>query len=496
MKKLHRYLIAGVFLSSLFTACKKIDDLHPYDQIVVANAFTSVKDAASWDVGFYAEFRGLQNGEYMQATDVQTDELNATLDYGNNYGSMHRWGQYFLADDYTLADNWNNPYNAIADVNVALAGFKNIKPASTAETSQLNQYTGDALLARAFYYHKLILRYAKPYETSSAATDPGVPLLTTYDSKVMPARATVKQVYDQIIADITQAKTLLTGVSGSQGAATFTIDAAVALEARVRLCMHDWDGAYNAANSLISAGSYPLINNLTNFQAYWTNDTKQESILQLYVSTTQPPNANNIYINYNASNKDNDPLFIPTQKMLNLYTDGDIRKKTYFINTSATISAVKYNLYLVNKYPGNPVLFTTNVSNYQNAPKVFRIAEMYCIAAEAAANNSNAAGALTALNALRQARGTAAVTGLSGTALIQAVQDERTREFAFEGFHLDDLKRWHQGFTGRTPQNANAIQSGAAYDGLSIPADNAKFVWGIPTNDVTVNPNIKQNPGW
>ena len=497
MKKLNIFFTAGVVLLTSVTACKKIDNLHPYDEITVPDAFTSVKDAASWDVGFYAGFRSIQYGEYMVATDVQADELNATLDYGNNYGSMHRWGQYFLADDYTLADNWNTPYNLIADINVALTGFKNIKPANTSETAKLNQYTGDALLARAYCYHRLILRYAKAYDPATAASDPGVPLLLSYNKEDKPARATIKAVYDQILADITQAKTDLANVAGAQGASTFNIDVATALEARVRLSMHDWAGAYTAAKSLIDGGKYPLINNLAAFQAYWTNDTKQESIFQAYVSTTQTPNANSIYLNYNTSNSDNDPLYIPTTKMVNLYDKNDIRKSTYFVDTTAIVSGVKYHgLYLVNKYPGNPTLFTTANSNYQNAPKVFRIAEIYCIAAEAAANNSDATGALTALNALRQARGTAALSGVAGTSLTQAIQDERTRELAFEGFRLDDLKRWNLGFDGRPAQNNTVIQSGNVYNGLTISAGDPKFTWGIPINDVTVNPNIKQNPGW
>jgi starch-binding outer membrane protein, SusD/RagB family len=38
---------------------------------------------------------------------------------------------------------------------------------------------------------------------------------------------------------------------------------------------------------------------------------------------------------------------------------------------------------VINKYPGNPALFTAASTNYQHKPKVFRVAEMYLIAAEA-----------------------------------------------------------------------------------------------------------------
>jgi len=138
------------------------------------------------------------------------------------------------------------------------------------------------------------------------------------------------------------------------------------------------------------------------------------------------------------------------------------------------------------------------VSTYQNAPKPFRIAEMYLIAAEAAANNSDPGDALIALNALHQARcGTeSAYAGLSSTALTDTIRSERTRELAFEGYRLDDLERWGLGFTRSDPQNTNFLLTGTSTVNLSIPATDYQFVWAIPSNDLSLNPNLKQNPGW
>jgi starch-binding outer membrane protein, SusD/RagB family len=50
-----------------------------------------------------------------------------------------------------------------------------------------------------------------------------------------------------------------------------TIDAAVALEARVHLHMRNWSAAATAAKSLISGGKYPLINTAA-FKTMWVND--------------------------------------------------------------------------------------------------------------------------------------------------------------------------------------------------------------------------------
>ncbi|MDE1191463.1 MAG: RagB/SusD family nutrient uptake outer membrane protein [Arachidicoccus sp.] len=490
-------LMLSIILSG--AACKKQLDLSPYGTIALSQSFQTISDAKSWDNGFYSSLRGNVQGGYILNQDFQADQTNASLDFGNNYGSVHRWGTDFAATDGALSGPWSAFYVALKNINLCIENFPTIKTTSTVDSASLNQYLGDAYLARAYYYSELVIRFAKPYESSSAAKDLGVPLVLTYDVNEQPARATVQETYDQILSDIAQAKTLLAGLAGSQSTTTFNIDVATALEARVRLYMQDWAGAMTAANALISGGKYPLATTQAALNSMWTNDISTEVIFQSHLSEpNELGNANGTYyLNYNSANGRYDPYFIPTQAFLNLYSSGDYRIGAYFSSEPCTISATNYTLTLVNKYPGNPNLWTGSVTNYQNAPKIFRIAEQYLIYAEAAAETgSNDAKAQAVLNELRTARNAPALSGLTGTSLLQAVRDERTRELAFEGFRLWDLKRWHQGFTRGTPQNLNAIMQGESYNLLTIDADDYQFVWGIPTNDIQTNPNLVQNTGW
>ncbi|MEX8546260.1 MAG: RagB/SusD family nutrient uptake outer membrane protein [Mucilaginibacter sp.] len=496
MKNIKKSLIATAISLTVLSSCKKLD-LYPYDSIEVSTSFKTIKDAQSWDAGLYGILRSTAYGPYVVSQDVQADQLNASLDYGNRNGSPHRWGDSFLADDGAIVTAWSGYYFAIANINTALAGFDNISTTGTADAATLDKYRGDAYLARAYYYHNLIIRFAKPYESATAATDLGVPVLTKYDLNALPVRATVKQVYDQIISDITKAKTLLANTTGTQGSKTFTLDAVLALEARVRLHMQDWAGAYTAANTIITSNKYPLILNATTFKSYWATDGTVEDILQLNANnTTEAANTNNIYLGYLPGNGLFDPDFIPSKWVIDFYSSSDIRKSVYFDTKTVSISGNTVSgIILVNKFPGNPTLFTGASTNYAQAPKVFRVGEIYLIAAEAAAKAGNAANALAALNSLRVARGIGSVSS-SGTSLIQDIKDERFRELAFEGFRLFDLKRYHEGFTRHDPQNLNIINIGANYNTLSVPADAAKFTWGLPTNDLIINKNLVQNPGW
>lgn len=497
MKQYKMKFLIGCLALFVFASCKKQLDKTPFNAIALSESFKTVKDAKTWNNGVYSFLRGRVYGIYTFSTDVQGDQLNATLDFGNRNGAPHRWD--FTSDDYTIRDVWAGYYSGITNLNIQIAGFNQITPASN-EVNELNRYKGDAYLARAYYYHQLVMLFAKPYEPATAASDLAIPLVLQYDVTAQPSRATVKAVYDQILNDIGQAKTLLAGVNGAQGSTRFTKDAVSALEARVRLNMKDWAGAKAAADAVIATGTYPLITTQTAFNDYWGKDTKTESILQLQaIAPSELSNANSIYLGYIPSTKRYDPDFVPSQWVVDKYDNADIRKAAYFAQLPVTIQGTNYNnIWLVNKYPGNPALFTGANTNYQHAPKVLRIAEMYLISAEAGANIGGASGtdALAKLNALRTARGLPALVGLTGTALMNAIKDERFRELAFEGFRLLDLKRWHEPMVRHDPQNTNMLATGANYFTLSIPADHPKFVWGLPANDVTVNRNLQQNPGW
>lgn len=476
------------------------DDLErfPFDAIEQTQSFQTVSDAATWNTGLYASLRGVVYGGYTFTTDVQADQLNATTDYGNRNGAPHRW-QGFLADDGALRNQWAGYYNRITNINVALEGFETIVTEDADEVDELNLYRAEAYLARAFYYHNLVVRFAKDYDPSSASSDLGVPILLDYDIEARPSRSTVEEVYQQILLDIDAARPSLSQIPGESGAQRFNIDILRALEARVRFYMRDWQGAKTLADQLINSGKYPLITDEATFSNMWVNDFSQEVIMQLFVSApNELANTNDIYLRYNGAEDYFSPDFVPSQWVVDMYQDEDIRKNVYFTNDElVNIGGVDYSdIWIVNKYPGNPELFTSANTNYQHAPKVFRIAEMYLISAESALNIPGA-NALTPLNALREARNLDAVN-VSGDALETAVRDERFRELAFEGFRLDDLKRWDQGFTRRDPQNILMLEQGANFITKSVEATDPKFIWGIPTYDVTINPNLtdQQNPGW
>jgi len=498
MKNLFKILTLSAVLSITFSSCDL--DRYPYDSIEQSQSFQTIKDAQAYGNGLYSGFRGKQYGLFMYSTDIQSDLLNATLDFGNRNGSIYRW-TVFLADDYTIRDTWNPYYNGIANTNNLINNIDKIVTTTDADKASIGIIKGEAYFFRAYYYYSLVIRWAKDYEKSAAASDLGVPIVLDFDVTLKPERATVQAVYDQILSDISQAKTLLSSVAGAKAATKITKDVVSALEARVYLTMDNYTKAAEVTNQLISAGTYPLASTAADLKKEWVDDSGSETILQLFADKpTELPNTNAVYLGFNPTSKKYTPDFIPQKWVLDLFAETDLRKAVYFEKKPVYIQGKDYtDIICVNKFPGNPALFTTATTNYAHKPKVFRIAEMYLINAEASAQiPGSEAKALTSLNAMRTARGLTALVGLTGTALLDAVKEERTRELMFEGFRLDDLKRWKSGFARKTPQNMELIITGADYEQKTVTAGDDKFVWGIPTNDMTTNPSLKdqQNPGW
>lgn len=509
--RLPLYILAGLSLQS----CVKLDQ-EPFNDLSEQNSFLSVEDAQYWINGMYDGLRENTYGNAMYSTDVQADFLNAVRRNNEVLPELHRWTN-FTSSNGTTAAIWMAYYKAIQDINVALKGIPNVpisKERERVERAQIQRNLGELYLGRAYYYTYLITHFCGAYDASSTY---GLPILREFKVSNFPAPSTLKETYEFILEDIARAQQLLDTTTGTEGATTFTVDAAKALKARVLLYKGEWAAAYATAKSLIDAGTYPLATSESSLEAIWKEDDDKESIVQLFAKaptsytlgiSDELPKSNDIYIgannfSYRLRRFLYNPSYIPTQTFLDLFEDTDYRKSIYFQKLFVDYGNTVYrNIYLVTKYPDNNDLKvnSSGLPTYMHKPKLFRIAEQYLIAAEAAYRNGDEANAKVYLNTLRATRisGATPITA-TGNALFAEIQNERNRELAFEGFRLYDIKRWGLGVVRGTPQNVEAIFSSPAqeYHQLNIPAGNYKLTWPIPATDINFEKGRwKQNPGW
>ena len=479
-----KYKLFAVIASLLFLlpSCN-LDEL-PKDSISLEDAWQSVDDAKNFRTGIYAYFRSVNGGLYSYTPDYQADLFNATSGYGNRGGDMHRWD--FNSSQYDIEDIWQYNYYTINNCNNIINNIDKIEE----DDPILATIKGEAYLMRAICYHTLVIRFAKDYDPSTAASNLGLPLVYTNDPTEKPSRSSLEVTYTQIKEDITEARKYLTtpGVANSE---YFTTDVIDAFEARVNLYMHQYTEAVNLAKNIISA--YPLLQSESALKNMWLNDNGSEIIFKTFMSISERANAMTNFLGYSTSAKAFQPDFVPSQWVLNLYEDSDIRKGTYFKKDKIVSNNVEANdVYMLNKYPGNPALKKTEYE-YYHMWKVFRAAEAYLIAAEASYLAGDETNAIKYLNDLRAKRGASQLSTLSGNALFEAIKKEWIREFVGEGQRLNDLKRWGDGMKRHDPQNMSILMSGNEYTTLSVENNNPRFVWEIPANDLKANSNLKPN---
>lgn len=500
MKKTLNFITIGAALFAL-ASCDL--DLTPKGEIVYDpdNLITNATDLAGFEADVIDQLRGLEYGVYDQGADIMVDYFNATIDYGNNYGPIHRMDDTFTASDYDSEDNWENFYYAIRHFNVVI-NAKNI-PEDLADDAAIA--IGEAHFGRAFAYLHMIRLFGKPYGASSTS-DLGVPLVLEDDINALPSRATVAEVYAQIKADLDKAAELLSGISGEVRAKKPTIDAVNALYARYYLDTKDYANAAAKAASVIGTGKYQLASDSTSFAAEWRDDNGTEPILQYYASLDEGGAGSHGHVCSSESN-DSDhglyyqPYFLPCETIINAYEDTDLRLALWFSRggsyggNAVEINGLWYTdeFYVFNKYPGNMALTAGKYHTTAHAVKPLLISEMYLIASEAYAQSGDTGDAARYLNELQTARGASTTTGA-----LANVKEEWYKETIGEGLRMSCLKRWGDGFSGRPAQAGatSVVMEGVSYASKELPANDFHWQWPVPTYELQVNDNLVQNEGY
>ena len=497
MKNIFKYMMAGVAAVTMLS-CEM--DLLPTTSIAYDESkplFLTANDVQAFQNGVMISYRSLQYGVYTQTSEVTTSCFNATLDYGNNYGSNHRADNTLTAGDYNTADMWNNHYVAIKNYNIAIANCDNVDESLKNAAQTLK---GIALFCRASSYITLARHFGFVYNASTAATDPCVPLVTVYDQLKKAERATVKQVYDQIIADLNAAEELLANNPGAVRSQLPTADAVKALKARYYLDVKDYAKAAEYAEAVIATGKYTLASSAAEMAAEYTNDEGTEPIIQLYASQSEGAVGNTIFtgVGNEEAGKYFAPYYLPSDYLVSAYEANDARFNAWFTNSKYPVkmSGVRHaGVTVFVKYLDNPALHTGTIETGAHACKPLLISEMYLIAAEANLLNNNAEAAKTALNALQTAR-----TANNTEATLENIKKEWMKETVGEGLYFTCVKRWGDGFPAR-PGHPVAVEkgilmTGVGYQDRTIEANNRVFNYPIPTYEMQLNKDLQQNPGY
>lgn len=439
-------------------SCQKRLDIAPTQSIPADKALLTESDVLGTLVGAYdgISSAATYGGDIMVLNDLIGNRDNIRFT-GTFAGLSDAYNAAMTADNSFAASTWISAYNSINRCNNVLSALDKV----VSTPAKKGSVEGEALFLRASMYFELVRLYAKAYEDGDYATNPGVPLIlkptTSLSDEDYKGRASVKAVYDQVIADLVKAESLLPS-SNSRYATKW---AAAAQLSRVYLMLKKYTEAGDAANRVITGsgkGLNPVFGNLWFTYINFGGVTPTEYVFFIKVTNQDGVNSLNTYFGRTISS-------IPgtagrsdckvQAAHLNLYEANDARRAFFIVSGG-------------NRYTQK------HLDRFGDVP-VIRLAEMYLTRAEANFRNSTTVGAppLDDINRIRTRAGLPALL----TVTLDQITRERFLELAFEGHNLHEAKRLQKNL------GVNAWNS-------------SKLILPIPRREMDVNQQLVQNEGY
>lgn len=459
MKKITLYslLLLGLAAGS----CKKFLDVTPKKKVLpvtVADYEMFLNDLLLADAG------------YMQA-EFMTDDIHYTDEQIRSMANSRSTKNYLWQKETMLQtdeDNeWVRIYSNIYYCNLVLD--KIVSAPGDAGARERN--IAEAKIQRAYYYFHLANIFGKEYTAGSSASDLAVPLLLAPDLEAKTKRATVKEVYEQVIKDLSDAIANPALPDTGRNYVHPGKMAANALLARVRLYMGDYAGAKAAAEKALAVKSTLLDHNTFAF----VNPARPTSGV-----TNKPIPENNPENLFTKTNSNNGVFtrFMINPELLGIIGEKDLRYMYTF--TRIPRSAVTP----VSPYPD----YFPTATNFS-----IGVPEMMLIRAEAFARDNKKDDAVAILNSLRQKRfkpeDYTALTAATPDEALALVLRERRLELMYRGLRLFDLKRLNN-----DPRFKKDLQRDHLGQVYRLPAGSPNYLLEIAPKIMMINPDILPNP--
>ncbi|RYF91665.1 MAG: RagB/SusD family nutrient uptake outer membrane protein [Chitinophagaceae bacterium] len=503
MQRNYLKILGFLLIIGMGSSCKKFIDYNPRDDFRVTDLdyLKSESDYRTMAVSTYTPLQWINQA--VPIGDIASDNA---VSGGENSSDVLPLQQI---DDMThtavndqLSEIWRACYEGINRVNY-LHQFKAANPAGTVvEFAGKDAMYGEIYFNRAYYYFTLVKFFGD------------VPLfvdrrLGITDSRTL-TRSPKADVYAQIEKDLNTAITTLPPTQVQKG--RITKYAAQALLGKVLIYQSKFDQAAPVLESIITANAFSLV---SNFESIFlaSGENGPESVFEIQYSNTSP------YYNWGGVTRGQGNLAVqqagirglngsadmpyapgwstglPTQDLANAYEAGDQRKAGTILDIEAyktanpsfgiTYQVAPYKntgLYNQKYLPRKGETSGQIELNYLNNFRIIRYAEVLLLAAEAynRSTTPNDAKARTYLNLVRErAFGNSShnITA-SGTALRQAIWDERRLELGMEGDRFFDLVR-----TGRAAAEITGFVAGK------------HELFPLPQEEITISALV-QNPGY
>jgi hypothetical protein len=494
MKLKYTYILLAVSL--LGTSCKDVLDTNPTTAVAeseiyktTANVETVINGTWKYLNDTFFTYANPGYSAILRTSDAMGSDVALTTKYG--YRDAYTFSELNNNRSYRINSFWTLLYKVIDNANNVVAKVDGAE----GRIEDKNRLKGQAKALRAFAYLNLASFYQFSYQKDkNALTAPIYTEPSTTATKGNP-RASLQQIYDQILSDLKDSQTLLEGYTRTE---KYKINQNVVqgLLARTYLQVGEWKLAAEAAEkarntyNLMGAADYQAgFNDLGNSEWIWghkqTTEQSNASYTFHYLDVSSDAS---YYFSFMA-----DPYF------KNLFDESDTR----------------YSLFEWDPLAGREGFL--RYKKFKFKPNVIgdivymRSSEMVLIEAEGYARVGLQDKAIAALNTLRTARLAKLYDVSQGKNLIEEILIERRKELWGEGFALSDIIRT-QGKVQRklfidetgkpiqvpikTANGGTKLVNGQGHrvvkfpDGSNFVANSPYYLFTIPNEEIVRNPNL------
>ncbi|HOY05340.1 MAG TPA: RagB/SusD family nutrient uptake outer membrane protein [Saprospiraceae bacterium] len=501
----HRILKLQILvLVIILGGCTKLDE-ELFGKLSPDNYYKTEEEALSSVVGIYSALSQVVSiGDPYRCPEMETDEF---------FIPGRTNGGWFLQDNMDLmrhqvkADNgrilviWNQIFQEIGTANAVLESLE-----GSPNSENLKSLIAETRALRAYGYF-----YAMDFWGN-------VPIFTKarVDPQDLPATNSRQEVFAFIESEMLAAveeMPSITEVNKASYYPRFTKEAIYAslatlyLNAEVYTGTARWADALEMSNKIINTNKYALEARVGDCFLATNEKNSTELISSFSIDPSQNAGNNQfiLYTNHALDQKKYNLPFAPADGYstgdvaLNKYEDGDERKglieygPQFYLNGDPLlddngqqlvlipiqdITAAEQNEgYHVLKY--SPIGVKWAGFNADNDLVLIRYADILLIKAEALFRLGNAGEALTLVNQIRERSNATPLAALT----LKDLENERAREFLWEGHRKRDMVRFGSFFTETWYPNTTTTPLW-------------RGIWPIPTAQIAANPNLVQNPNY
>ncbi|HXD79506.1 MAG TPA: RagB/SusD family nutrient uptake outer membrane protein [Puia sp.] len=485
------FALPAVLLFTLAGCSKSFLDKKPESSLTTGNFPLSATDAESELTGAY-DWMVYYTNFYQYDNFMNTDGKSDNCYVNSDNVTAEQPLEYFstvTSSNTNVQRDWQELYNDIRAANAVLDDVPNINdPALSA--ARKAQILGEARFLRAYHYYWLVTEWG----------DCPIILSVANGGNLYPARNKKSEVYAQMILDFKYADSVLdaTPYNGQLGRATK--GAAEAMLAKTYAQMGDYADCLTYCNKVINSDTYSLVPNFANLWGA-ANKNNSESIFELqangvaygffgfeifdYVASDGYPKRDIASANLIKAFKAEGDTMARYQATINWQIPG-----AAFVMPA---NAWDPNLPIpfMNKYPD------ADGYNSDDDIVLIRLADIILLAAEANNQLGNTTAAVTELNQIRTRAGLPNTTASSQSDLALAILNERQLELVFECTRWNDLQRADaNGTINIVNLMANQFDANGNNLNYNMAPDKHQYVFPVPLEDIQLNKNLTQNPGY